>query len=451
MAVAVTATEPYVAQFESFEKAINGGEAEWIRKVRRSAIRAFQQVGFPTLKNEDWKHTDVRPITKVPFRVDASQEAPRIAGDLIEPFTFGVLKCSQLVFLNGRFAPKLSYLRWLPDGVRVRSLGEVRTSRPRDLEPYLGKFAASDKNAFAALNAAFFQDGAFIHVPQGAVVEEPIHVMHIATHRAEPEVAYPRNLVVLEDQAQATVIESYAGLEKGTYLTNAVTEISVGAGAVLDHYRLQRESEASFHVSSTAVHQGRGSNVASSSIVFGGGLTRIDTDALFRAEGAELTLNGLYVLHGAQHCDHHTFIDHAAPNCTSRELFKGILDGRSRGIFYGMILVRQGAQKTNARQTNKNLLLSREAFADSTPGLEILADDVRCTHGSTVGQLDENAVFYLRSRGIDEDGARAMLTHAFAGELLDPVKVASMKIKLEQLLLSRLPKSEILEPAPEAA
>ncbi|MEK6987010.1 MAG: Fe-S cluster assembly protein SufD [Candidatus Thermoplasmatota archaeon] len=445
MAVTVSPTDTYLSDFDRFEKAINGSESPWIRKARRAAIERFQAIGFPTQKQDAWKHTDVRPITKIPFQADASPEGPRLPGDLIEAYTFGVLKCSQLVFINGHFAPKLSYLRWLPEGVRVRSLGEVRQMRPRELEPFLGKIAPFDKHAFTALNTAFFQDGAFVHVPKGAIVEEPIHLLYVSTSPEPPTVSYPRNLVVLEDDTQATIIESYAGLDKGVYLTNAVTEVDVGAGAVLDHYKMQRESEGAFHVSSTAIHQGRGSNVTSNSISLGGGLVRNDIDTWFRDEGSELSLNGLYLLHGQQHCDNHTFIDHAKPNCTSREVFKGILDGKSQGIFYGMILVQKDAQKTNARQTNRNLLLSKEAFADSTPGLEILADDVKCAHGSTVGQLDENAIFYLRTRGIDEDTARAMLTYAFASEIINSVKVASMRIKLDQLVLSRLPSTELLE------
>jgi len=445
MAVALSMTDPYVSDFEAFEKAIDGGEAEWIRKLRRAAIRRFQEIGFPTLKHEDWKHTDVRVVARTPFKVDLTQEAPRLPGDLIEAYTFGVLKCSQLVFINGHFAPRLSYLRWLPEGVRVRSLGEIRQARPRELEPHLGAYARYDKHAFTALNAAFFQDGAFVYIPRGCIVEEPIHLLYVSTSRPEPMVSYPRNLILMEDGSQATIIESYAGLDKGLYLTNAVTEIAVGAGAVLDHYRMQRESEGAFHVSETAIHQGRGSTVASTSISLGAAFSRNDVDTVFVGEGGDLALNGMYVLHGQQHCDNHTFIDHAKPNCASRELYKGILDGRSRGIFYGKILVRREAQKTNARQTNKNLLLSREAFADSTPGLEIFADDVKCTHGSTVGQLDEEAVFYLRTRGIHEDAARAMLTYAFASEIIHAVKVASMRIKLDQLVLSRLPSTELIQ------
>ncbi|HLE55409.1 MAG TPA: Fe-S cluster assembly protein SufD [Thermoplasmata archaeon] len=445
MAVSVNVTDNYVADFARFEKAINGGEAPWLQKARRAAIERFQAMGFPTQKQEAWKHTDIRPITRIPFQLDGSAEATRLPGDLIEAFTFGVLKCSQLVFVNGTFAPKLSYLRWLPEGVRVRSIGEARQMRPRELEPYLGKLAPFDKHAFTALNAAFFQDGAFVHVPKGAVVEEPIHLLHVSTASDRPTVSYPRNLILMEEDSQATIIESYAGLDKGVTLTNAVTEIDVGAGAVLDHYKMQRENDNAFHVSTTAIHQGRGSTVTSNSISLGGSLVRNDVDTLFRDEGSELTLNGLYLLHGQQHCDNHTFIDHAKPACTSRELFKGIMDGKAQGIFYGKILVQKDAQKTNARQTNKNLLLSKESFADSTPALEILADDVKCSHGSTVGQLDESAVFYLRSRGIGEETARAMLTYAFASEIINSVKVASMRIKLDQLVLSRLPSTELLE------
>ena len=447
MAVTVSLTDPYLATFDAFVKATGDSEPPWVRKLRTTALGHFQKTGFPTPKVEDWKHTNVAPIVRAPFAFDPLAEAPRIPGDLIEAYTFGVLKCSQLVFVNGHFAPKLSYLRWLPEGVRVGSLHEILHFDPRALEPELGTVATVERHPFAALNTAFLQDGAFIHIPRGRVVEEPIHVLYVSVSQEPAAVSYPRNLVVLEDESQATLIESYVGLDKGPYFTNAVTEVRVGSAANLDHYKMQRESEASVHVSNTAVVQGRGSTVTSSSFNLGGGTVRNDIRTLFREEGGSLALTGLYLLHDAQHCDNHTFIDHMKPNCTSVETFKGILDARSRGIFYGKILVRKDAQKTNARQTNKNLLLSQEAFADSTPGLEILADDVKANHGSTVGQLDENAIFYLRSRGIDEDAARTLLTYAFASEVINQVKVASMRIKLDQLVLSRLPGSEVIREA----
>jgi Fe-S cluster assembly protein SufD len=447
MAVAMSLTDPYLAAFESFAKATGDTEPAWLRKLRMGAISSFQKTGFPTVKNEDWKHTNVAPIVSMPFRFEPQAEPSRVPGDLIEAYTFGVLKCSQLVFVNGCFAPKLSYLRWLPEGVRVRSVQEVLHFDPKALERELGKHAAFDKNPFTALNTAFLRDGAFVHVPQGRIVEEPIHLLYVSTSQDPAALSYPRNLIVMEDESQATVIESYVGLDRGVYFTNAVTEIRAGSGALLDHYKMQRESEAAYHFSNTGVIQGRGSTITSTSFDLGGGVVRSDTCTLFADEGGNLALNGLYLLHGTQHCDNHTFIDHATPNCTSLELFKGIIDARSRGIFYGKILVRKGAQKTNARQTNKNLLLSKEAFADSTPGLEILADDVKCAHGSTVGQLDENAIFYLRSRGIDEEAARTLLTYAFAAEIINQVKVASMRIKLDQLVLSRLPGSDMIQEA----
>lgn len=447
MAVTVSLTDPYVAEFEPFAREQADADPEWLRKLRKAAIGSFQKTGFPTLKNEDWKHTNVAPIVRTPFRFEPGAEAPRVPGDLIEAYTFGVLKCSQLVFVNGRFAPKLSYLRWLPEGVRVRSIQEVLHFDPKVLERELGRHAAFDKNAFTALNTAFMQDGAFVHVPKGGIVEEPIHLLYVSTSQDPASISYARNLILMEDGSQATIIESYVGLDRGAYFTNAVTEIRMGNGALLDHYKMQRESEAAYHFSNTGVLQGRGSTVTSTSFNLGGGIVRNDTNTLFADEGGNLALNGLYLLHGTQQCDNHTFIDHATPNCTSLEMFKGILDARSRGIFYGKILVRKDAQKTNARQTNRNLLLSHEAFADSTPGLEILADDVKCAHGSTVGQLDENAIFYLRSRGIDEEAARTLLTYAFAAEIINQVKVASMRIKLDQLVLSRLPGSDVIEEA----
>jgi Fe-S cluster assembly protein SufD len=447
VSVTVSLTDPYLASFDAFAKATGDTEPPWLRKLRTSAVGHFQKSGFPTVKDEDWKHTNAAAIARSPFAFDPRAEAPRIPGDLIEAYTFGVLKCSQLVFVNGRFAPKLSYLRWLPEGVRVRSLQEVLHFDPGAAEHELGTIATVERHPFAALNTAFLQDGAFVHVPRGRVVEEPIHLLYVTTSQDPTAVSYPRNLVVLEDESQATLIESYVGLDRGAYFTNAVTEIRVGHGANLEHYKMQREAESAIHFSNTALIQDRSSAVTSTSFDLGGGTVRNDVRTLFRDEGGSLALNGLYLLHDAQHCDNHTFIDHAKPNCTSVELFKGILDARSQGIFYGKILVRKDAQKTNARQTNKNLLLSQEAFADSTPGLEILADDVKCNHGSTVGQLDENAIFYLRSRGIDQEAARTLLTYAFASEIINQVKVASMRIKLDQLVLSRLPGSEVIREA----
>ena len=447
MATTLSRTDPYVSSFEAFRQTLGDQDPEWLHSLRKSAIARFESRGFPTLKDEAWKNTNVAPITKTSFHFDPSPDVPRIAGDLIEQFTFGVLKCSQLVFLNGRFAPKLSYLRWLPEGVRVRSLREVLKSDPKAVEPYLGQGSGAEANSFADLNTAFLQDGAFIHVPKGQVVEEPIHLLFASTAEDGPRVSYPRNLIRIDEASQATIIESYVGIDRSTYLTNAMTEIVLGDDVVFDHYKMQRESESAFHVATTNLRQARNTAVSSTSFTLGAALSRNDVSTLFEREGGDLALNGLYVLHGKQHTDHHTFIDHAVPNCASRELYKGILDDRSRGIFYGLIRVQEGAMKTNARQTNRNLLLSEDAFGDSTPGLEIRADDVKCTHASTIGHLDEDAIFYLRSRGIDEAAAESLLTYGFASEVINGVKVAPMRIKLDQLVLSRLPGGEAMKEA----
>ena len=441
MATAPDPRDAYLAEFDRLVKE-DGTDAPWVRRVRESGIERFRALGFPGPKDEAWKYTNVAPIARTPFALEPRAEAPNIPPDLVDPFTFGVLKCSQLVFLNGRFAPKLSYLRWLPEGVRVRSLAEVVRTDPGSVEPRLSRTAELDGNPFTALNTAFMQDGAFIHVPEGRIVEEAIHVLFVSTPHRGPTVSHPRNLILLGDNSQLTIIESYVGLDGGTYLTNGVTEVAVGANAVLDHHKVQREGADSYHVARMDVVQGPASSVTCHSTALGASLARNDVNTRFDGEGGGLVLNGLYALAGRQHVDNHTLIDHAKPNCTSSELYKGVLDGRSRGVFYGKVIVRKDAQKTVARQTNKNLMLSKDAHVDSTPGLEILANDVKCNHGSSIGQLDPDAIFYLRSRAIDPETARTLLTYAFAAEIVRQVKVAPLRIKLDQLLLSRLPRGE---------
>jgi Fe-S cluster assembly protein SufD len=351
------------------------------------------------------------------------------------------------VFVNGRYAPRLSILKEIPPGVRAGSLAKMLAWDPKSVERHLGRYAKPGMSPFTALNAAFLQDGAFIEVPSQTVVEHPIHVLFVSTFHPKPVVSYPRNLIVVGPEAQVTVTESYAGLDEGLYFTDAVTEAVVGEAARLDHYKLQRESEKAFHVGALQIQQERASVVSDTSISFGGALVRNDLNAWFGGEGGELSLYGLYSTHGTQHVDNHTRIDHAKPACTSRELYKGILDGKSRGVFYGNVVVHKDAQKTNAVQTNRNLLLSKDALADSIPGLQILANDVKCRHGSTTGQLDESAVFYLRSRGLDPDAARALLTYAFAREIVDQIRVAAMHAVLSIQLASRLPYADVVREA----
>jgi len=446
----VAATDPraqYMADFASLEKEFYASEPAWLQKLRATALARFQEVGFPTQKEEMWRHTSVAPIAKQRFLPAVRLQADGVSPDRVRPVRFSQFEGSELVFVNGHYAPRLSTLKDLPPGVRVGSLAKMLAWDARVVEPYLGKYAKVDANPFVALNTAFLQDGAFIEVPKAAVVQHPIHLLFVSTFHPTPAVSYPRNLIVVGEGGQATVTESYVGLDEGVYFTNPVTEAVVGPSGRLDHYKLQRESEKAFHVGALQVHQERASVVSDNSLSFGGALVRHDVKTWFAGEGAEVALYGLYATHGTQHMDSHTLIDHAAPACTSRELYKGILDGHSRAVFYGNIVVHKDAQKTNAMQTNKNLLLSKDALADSIPGLQILANDVKCKHGSTTGQLDEAAIFYLRSRGIDTEVARAMLTYAFVREVVDQVKVAAMHAVLSIQLASRLPYADVVREA----
>ena len=433
---------PYLSDFESLSKEFYESEPDWLRTVRAAGLARFRDVGFPTLKDEMWRYTNVAPIAKQRFVPSVGLRGDGVSEDRVRPARLSQFEGSELLFLNGRYMPRLSKLKDLPPGVRVGSLSKMLAWQPNAVEGKLGRFARIEGSPFTALNAAFLQDGAFVEVPKGAFVEHPIHLLFLATFHPQPTASFLRNLIVVGEEGRVTVTESYVGLDEGVYLTNSVTEALVADRGRLDHYKLQRESEHAFHVGTLQIHQGRNSVVSDNSLSFGGAIVRNDVNAWFDGEGGELSLYGLYSTHGTQHVDNHTRIDHARPACTSRELYKGILDGRSRGIFYGNIIVHKDAQKTNAMQTNKNLLLSKDALADSIPGLQILANDVKCKHGSSIGQLDEAAIFYLRSRGLDAEAARALLTYAFAREVVDQVKVAAMHAVLSIQLASRLPQTD---------
>jgi Fe-S cluster assembly protein SufD len=366
------------------------------------------------------------------------------AGELL-PFEFAGDEGYRLVFVNGFFAPHLSSTAGLTG--LCQNLGSVAGAHPERLE-HLAQHAAYEDNAFTALNTAFLQDGCFLQVPAGKVVERPIHLLFLSTATTAPTVSYPRNLIVVGNGSQVTIVESYIG-QKDAYFTNAVTEIVAGENAVIDHYKLQQEGLEAFHVATLQIHQSRNSNFSSHFVSLGCGLVRNDVNAVLDGEGCECTLNGLYMGRGSQHVDNHTFIDHAKPHCTSHELYKGILKDRARGVFNGKIYVHQDAQKTDAKQTNQTLLLSDDAVINTKPQLEIYADDVKCTHGATVGQLSDEALFYLRSRGIGQEAARGLLTYAFANDIIGRIKVAPIRARLEEVLLASqgLPMSDAEEVA----
>jgi Fe-S cluster assembly protein SufD len=339
----------------------------------------------------------------------------------------------RLVFFNGFFQRALSTPA--SDGVRLDGLATALAETPDLVRDHLCRYATFDDRPFCALNTAFLQDGAFVYVPSRTTVEEPIELLFLTDGQV---ITQPHNLIVVEREARATVVETYASLRDGPYWTNAVTEIAAGDAARIDHHRVQRESPRAFHLGVTDTHQGRDSKVHVHAVAFGGVLARHDLGSVMAGNGGTLILNGLYLLNGEQHVDHHTKIEHAAPHCESHEYFNGVLDGKSRGVFTGRIIVRPGAQKTDSKQTNNNLLLSSDAHADSQPQLEIYADDVKCTHGSTVGPLDPRALFYLRSRGVGEREARRLLTYGFGVEILNRMAIAPLREQLDRVVKDRL-------------
>jgi len=403
---------------------------QWLKDLRGNAITRFESLGFPNMKQEAWRFTSVAPIAEGSF--EQAKPPTRIPTlEDIRPFL--LLEAGyRLVFVDGFFQPSLS----TPFFDDVQSLAHVVTHRQDLVRLHLGKYAASDDRPFSALNTAFVNDGAFVHVPAKATIAEPIQLLFLAS--GKPAVTHPRNLVVLEREGRASIVETYASLGEGSYWTNSVTEIVVGEAARLDYHRVQRESPSAYHVAATQTHQGRDSTVNVHTVAFGAALARHDIGAVLAGPGGTLVLNGLYLLAGKQHADHHTTIDHAADHCESHEYFNGVLDDKSRGVFTGRIIVRPGAQKTDSKQTNNNLLLSTDAHADSQPQLEIYADDVKCTHGSTVGPLDPRALFYLCSRGIGEHDARRLLTYGFAAEILGRMEVAPLRAQLDGIVRSRL-------------
>ena len=413
--------------------ALRGAEPGWVLALRRQGAARFEGLRLPTPRDEDWRFTDLSPIATADLG-PARAPGPLTAAD-IAPFLFGHAEWPRLVFANGRFQPALSQLAGLPTGARVGPLAELLLDAPYLLEGTLGKLAVQP--AAAALvgqNASAFVDGYAIVLPAGTTGSTPIHVLFVADGRAVRGAVYPRNVVVLGANAVASVVESYVTLAEGVALTNTVTEANLGAGARLDHCKIQRESIQAFHLATLEVRQERDSYLNSFSFAQGAALSRTNIYTTLAGPGAHATLYGLYLGEGRQHVDHQTRIEHAAPNCTSWEVYKGILDGHGHGVFNGKVYVHPVAQKTDGKQTNKNLLLSGTAKVDTKPQLEIFADDVKCTHGATVGSLNEMPLFYCRSRGIPEAEARTLLTYAFAADVLEEIRSRPVVDHLEELM-----------------
>jgi Fe-S cluster assembly protein SufD len=415
-------------------------ETSFVRDLRERAMASFQELGFPNRRLEAWRFTNTRSIADTPWTL---AEEPDSLPD-IGPWSIEATHV--LVLVDGIFRPELSSLEGLPDGVVLCGLADTIRQTPALIEAHLGRHALFGDHSFVALNTALFRDGAVLLLAPNSVLEGPVHLLHVATDRQIPTLIAPRNLIVAGHGSQATIVEHFAGLGAKS-LSCPVTEIVVGEGAVIEHHKLHEEPVGDSHVSALQVRLARSSAFTSHSISIGGSLVRNDIGATLVGEGADCTLNGLYLTEGRQHVDNQIRVRHAAPHCTSYQLYKGILDGASRTMFSGRIVVDKGAQKTDAKQSNRNLLLSEGALAHSNPQLEIFADDVRCTHGSTVGRLDEDAVFYLRSRGLKRAAAESLLTYAFASEVVGRIKIEPLRRRLEGVLFDRLPQGDLVREA----
>ena len=434
MAQVAERLQPWVAALDQRPQ----GAPRWLQDLRDRAAARFTALGFPTVRDEEWRFTNVAPIASAEFK-PANGDSARPTEEELAGYLYSDAE-NRIVIVNGSFSPELTRTEGLPAGVRVGSLAAAVTEQPDVVQRYFGQLADFAGRAFTALNTALAADGAYVHIPDGVVLEKPLHILFVTTNGGAPVMTSARALIVAGDRTQARIVETFAGPRGAVYFTNAVTELVAGENAVIDHYKVQEESFDAFHVASMHVHAARSANFSSHSFSLGAKLARNDANALLDGDGAECTLNGLYLADGERLVDNHTMIDHAKPHCPSHEVYKGILGGKARAVFNGKIVVRQDAQKTDAKQTNRALLLSDNASINTKPQLEIFADDVKCTHGAAIGQLDDDAIFYLRARGLTFFEARDMLIHAFAGQILDRVKIESLKQALEGELFAQLAK-----------
>jgi len=430
--------QTFQGNFEILEAGLNGAAGSPLHQVRRRAFERFGELGIPTQRHEEWRFTPLAPLTSGGFR--PAPATPAMPATIVLPtMGFDDPAAHRVVVVDGIYAPSLSRLHPLVDGLVLTSLLDALDGNEGDLiAAHIERSAGAEIDPFLALNTAFLRDGVYIRIAPDTTVDRPIHLLFVSTSRDQALATHPRTFVLAGANSRATVIEEFSGFEGAHYFTNPATDVILEEGASVAHCKLQHESPRGVHIGAFNARQGRGSTLKSVSICFGSALVRNNTVTQLEGEGAHATLDGLYVVNGGQIVDNHTTIDHAVANCTSHELYKGVLDGDGRGVFSGRIVVRQDAQKTDSQQSNNNLLLSRDAVIDTKPQLEILADDVKCTHGATVGQLDEKQVFYLRSRGIDREEARAILTYAFASDIINRVDDEVARVWLDSLLATRL-------------
>lgn len=429
----------YLKNYELFENSLNGNRFSPVSSLRKEALSKFSELEFPTAKDEEWKYTSIAPLLQHNFL--PALEKQNLQYEQIKKFLFSGLESNIVVVVNGHYSEELTSLNKIPGGVEVNSIAKAISSNSPLVEKHFGKYSDFNNHIFTSLSTAYTKDGVLIHIPEGKIIDQPIHILFITSSGDEKLLLQPRNLFVAGANSQATIIEHFVNINSAIYFTNTVTEVVVEENANLNHIRLQEESKSAFHIGRMDVDLERSGNFTSHLISLGASLSRNDFNAKFNNEGGECTFNGLFLTEDSQLFDVHTLIDHAKPHCNSHEHYKGILDHSSRGVFNGKVIVRQDAQKTNAFQENNNIILSKEALINTKPQLEIFADDVKCSHGATIGQLDKEAMFYLKSRGLGEETSRAILIHAFASDVIKSVKVDAVRNYIEEILNEKFNKS----------
>lgn len=433
------------ASFEARRRAAADHAADWFKPARQSALASLKSLGLPTTRHEDWRFTNLERVITGSFKTLAS-EPGAVTEQQLAAFDFFGDSATRLVFVNGKYWPRASHRRPLPvpQGVIITSLAHAMQHHRDLVEPHLAAYADASKEAFIAMSTAFVEDGAFVYVPKGVKLEQPVHLLYVTTQQGAQSATHPRNLIVVENQAHAAVVEDYVSLTEAAYFTNAVTEFVVGEHAVAEHTMIERESRQAINISTLRVQQAASSDFASHSVLLNAALVRNDVHPVLAGSHAHSLINGLYLTDTGQHHDNQMRVEHVRPHCDSRQFYRGILSGTGKAVFTGRIIVHKDAQKTDAKQNNANLLLSDDATVDTQPQLEIYADDVKCTHGATIGQIDEDAVFYLRARGIDAAAARSLLVYAFAEETLDRMKLEPVRNALRKMVLDRLPGGDII-------
>jgi len=426
-----------INEFQKFESSLNGEASSDYHQIRKDAIAVFEDLGFPVKRMEEWKYTNLKPLTDHDFHYTFENSSELKSSD-IEKYLFAKENINLLVFVNGIYSSELSSVISNCENIFIGNIQEGKKHYTEIFEKHFSKYADFKNRSLVALNTAFSGDGAFIYVKKNTELKEPVHILHISDSENENVMSQPRNLFIIEEGSKAEIAEDYYSKGDNYSFSNMVTEIFCGKNSMTGHYKIQNEDSKSYHVGMTQVHQEQDSNYSNTTISWGGSIIRNDLNALFDGQNTESHFFGLYLLSGKQHVDNHTLADHKMPNCFSNELYKGVIGGQATGVFNGKIMVREDAQKTNAYQSNGNILLSDDATIYSKPQLEIFADDVKCSHGATTGQLNENEMFYIKSRGIGDNDAKKLLLKAFVSDVLDSIRIEEFRNLIEEKLEVKL-------------